>query len=144
MAMRFTCSIKSLEQEAPNYLGHLNLYFAPILGGLFCYNRSMETIRISSTKREEIIDITGEVRAIVRNSKVRSGIVVVYVPHTTAAVTINENADPSVKRDIINTLSKLIPENDRYAHLEGNADAHIKASVVGSSRIVIIEDGEIQ
>jgi len=104
----------------------------------------MEIIRISSTKREEIIDITGEVRAIVRNSKVRSGIAVIYVPHTTAAVTINENADPSVKRDIINTLYKLIPENDRYAHLEGNADAHIKASVVGSSRIVIIEDGEIQ
>ena len=74
----------------------------------------------------------------------KSGIVVVYVPHTTAAVTINENADPSVKKDIINTLSKIIPESDLYAHLEGNADAHIKASIMGSSRVVIIEDGEIQ
>jgi secondary thiamine-phosphate synthase enzyme len=104
----------------------------------------MEIIRISSTKRTEIIDITGEIRAIVRNAKVKSGIVVVYVPHTTAAVTINENADPSVKKDIINTLSKIIPESDLYAHLEGNADAHIKASIMGSSRVVIIEDGEIQ
>jgi secondary thiamine-phosphate synthase enzyme len=104
----------------------------------------MEIIRISSTKRTEIIDITGPVRQIVAKSKVKEGIAVIYVPHTTAAVTINENADPSVKKDIMNTLSKLVPESDRYAHLEGNADAHIKASVMGSSRVVIIEDGEIQ
>jgi len=103
----------------------------------------METLTIRTTKREEMIDITYEVEKVVENSKVKDGICVVYVPHTTASITINENADPSVKRDIISTLSKIIPFNLDYSHLEGNAHAHIKASIMGSSRTVIIKNGKL-
>ncbi|BAL81363.1 secondary thiamine-phosphate synthase enzyme YjbQ [Caldisericum exile] len=103
----------------------------------------MEIFTVRTSKREEMIEITSRVQEIVRNSKVQSGICVVYIPHTTASITINENADPSVKKDIINYLSKLIPENANYSHLEGNADAHIKASIMGQSRAIIIRDGRL-
>ncbi len=90
-----------------------------------------------------MIDITERVSTVVRESKVRSGICHVFVPHTTAAVTINENADPSVPRDILKELDKVIPLNDDYRHMEGNAAAHIKASLVGASGMVFIENGEL-
>ncbi len=90
-----------------------------------------------------MLDITTQVRGIVKKEKVRNGLLVVYVPHTTAGITINENADPSVARDIENMLTKLIPPGKGYLHLEGNADSHIKSTIVGSSINVIIEDGEL-
>ncbi len=103
----------------------------------------LKTISVRTTRRIEALDITEEVRSVVRESGVRDGICVVFVPHTTAAITINENADPSVMRDVLATLSKLIPHHGDYTHLEGNADSHIKSSIIGSSREIIIEDGEI-
>ncbi|PMP84070.1 MAG: hypothetical protein C0175_00715 [Caldisericum exile] len=103
----------------------------------------MEIINLRTSKREEMLEITDRVQEIVKNSKVKSGLCVVYIPHTTASITINENADPSVKKDIINYLSKLIPEGSNYSHLEGNADAHIKASIMGQSRTIIVENGRL-
>lgn len=103
----------------------------------------MEILTVRTSRREEMIDITRDIESIVQKSKVKNGICVIYVPHTTASITINENADPSVKKDIINYLSKLIPENASYSHLEGNADAHIKASIMGQSRTIIIENGSL-
>jgi len=89
-------------------------------------------------------DITSEVRTIVRDSGIRSGNVTVFCPHTTAAITINENADPSVTHDILLTLEELIPENRRgYRHSEGNSDAHVKSSLVGCSETIFIEKGSL-
>ncbi len=101
------------------------------------------TIQIRTSRRMEMVDVTREVREVVRKSGVRSGICVLYVPHTTAAVTVNENADPSVRRDITKTLAKLVPAGAGYEHLEGNADSHIKATIVGPSETLIITDGDI-
>ncbi|AAD36934.1 MULTISPECIES: secondary thiamine-phosphate synthase enzyme YjbQ [Thermotoga] len=97
------------------------------------------TVRTSS--RTQFVDITSEIVKFIEESKVRNGICVVFVPHTTAGITINENADPSVRQDIMNTLNKLVPPSAGYTHLEGNADSHIKASLVGSSVTLIIENG---
>ncbi|MDI3310134.1 MAG: secondary thiamine-phosphate synthase enzyme YjbQ [Thermoanaerobacterium sp.] len=103
----------------------------------------MEVIKIDTPSREAIIDITDEVRKIVRSSGIKDGICVVHVPHTTAGVTINENADPDVKEDILRGLDEIIPQI-RFKHLEGNSDAHIKSVLVGTSVNLIIENGEIQ
>jgi len=100
----------------------------------------MEEISIRSNRREELIDITSEIQEIVDRKDIEDGFVIIYVPHTTAAVTINEGADPDVQRDIINTLSKLIPKEGDYMHLEGNSDAHIKSSILGPSIIVLVEN----
>ncbi len=103
----------------------------------------MERIEVSTRKREELIDITSQVRAVVRKSGVKDGICYVYVPHTTAGVTINEHADPDVARDIEDTLSKLVPPGRYYRHAEGNADSHVKTTLVGPEVFVFIEDGEL-
>jgi len=100
----------------------------------------MREIKVISKKRCEMIDITSEVQDITSKEDIKSGIVVIYVPHTTAGVTINEGADPNVTRDIIENLKKLIPESGDYHHVERNSDAHIKASIIGSSVTVIIEN----
>ncbi len=102
-----------------------------------------KVITVSTSKRIEMIDITSRVRQAIKESSVREGIAIVYVPHTTAGVTINENADPSVAKDIENTLTKLVPPDKGYLHLEGNADSHIKSTIVGASINLIIENGEI-
>ena len=99
------------------------------------------TIKTSSGL--EFIDITRRIKDAILESKVKNGICVIYVPHTTAAITINDNADPSVVRDIQRHLCKLIPQKGEYEHLEGNADAHIKSSVVSVSTTLIISDGEL-
>jgi secondary thiamine-phosphate synthase enzyme len=83
------------------------------------------------------------IRKVVAESGVKSGLCTVYVPHTTAAVTINENADPDVKTDILKELNKIVPFNDNYSHLEGNAAAHIKSSLVGASETVVVEEGSL-
>ena len=103
----------------------------------------MQEIKIQSKKRNEMIDITNDVQDIVEHEKILDGFAVIYVPHTTAGVTINEGADPSVQRDIIHILKKLIPENNSYHHIEGNSDAHIKASLIGSSVTVLIKNNRI-
>ena len=103
----------------------------------------MEKINIKTNNRVDLIDITDKVRAAASKSKVKDGICFIFCPHTTAGLTINENADPQVKRDIINTLNKLVPENAGYAHSEGNADSHIKSSLLGYSLTIFIEDGQL-
>ncbi len=103
----------------------------------------IEKIRISTKSRNELVDITGEVKKIIEKHKIKDGIIHIFCPHTTAAITINENYDPSVREDISNYLAKLIPYNKNYSHTEGNADAHIKAAIVGSSRTLFIEDGRL-
>ena len=103
----------------------------------------MEVFEIRTHRRNEMIDITEEIRAYVHKKRVKSGILVLYVPHTTAAITINEHADPSVRVDIAEHLSKLVPKSPEFKHLEGNSDAHIKSTLVSPSISLIIEDGDI-
>ncbi|MFH1013349.1 MAG: secondary thiamine-phosphate synthase enzyme YjbQ [Thermoplasmatota archaeon] len=103
----------------------------------------MKEIHISSTQRNEMIDITDDVQQLVKDEKISEGYVIVYVPHTTAGITINEGADPSVQQDLIKTLQKLIPEKSNYDHEEGNSDAHIKASLLGSSVTLLINNGKL-
>jgi secondary thiamine-phosphate synthase enzyme len=104
----------------------------------------MEEITVKTNSKIEMIDITRQVQDIVQQSKVTHGICIVFVPHTTAAITINENADPAVRKDIIGELNKIIPLEDNYRHMEGNSAAHIKATLTGFSQTVIIENGELQ
>jgi len=104
----------------------------------------METFIIKSLKHEELIDITPQVEQIVLNSKKIHGICCVYTPHTTASITVNENADPSVKTDIIKGLSHLKFENVPFAHTEGNSPSHIKSSIFGCSQMLIIENGKLE
>ena len=103
----------------------------------------MEILSLHTKKRVEFVEITAEVERIVFQKKIRQGIGIIFCPHTTAGLTINENADPSVTRDIICHLQELIPEDKNYAHLEGNADAHIKSSLVGNSLYIIIEETKL-
>lgn len=103
----------------------------------------MKEISLQTRSRFEMIDITAEVQKAVGEEKIESGICLIYTPHTTAAVTINENADPDVSRDILAALDKAVPLNANYRHMEGNSAAHVKASLVGASELVIIEKGRI-
>ena len=103
----------------------------------------IQTFQVRTSKQTEFIDITRPVQEAVKKTGVEEGICFIFIPHTTAAVTINENADPSVAQDILNEMSKIVPSHDRYRHLEGNSPAHIKASLVGSSVMVIIEAGRL-
>ena len=98
---------------------------------------------VNTHKQSEIIDITQNITKEISESKIKDGICVVYVPHTTSCVCINENADKSVKDDILSTLNQLIPRNGNYTHAEGNSDAHLKSSLIGSSRILIIDEGKL-
>lgn len=103
----------------------------------------LEYINIKSKNRNEFIDITKEVQEVVKKTKVLSGVCYIYTPHTTAGITINEGADPAVQRDIQNTLTRLVPHEFNYAHREGNSDAHVKSSLIGTSQIVMIEDNKL-
>jgi len=100
----------------------------------------MWEINVSSKKRNEMIDLTYDIQKLIDEENLTEGHLFVYVPHTTAGITINEGADPSVQRDIIETLKKLIPENGDYHHMEGNSNAHIKASLLGSSVTVMVQN----
>lgn len=93
----------------------------------------LKEITIKTNTQTQFLDITAQVQKVVGESGITEGLCCVFVPHTTAGVTINENADPSVKQDIVMELDKVIPFNDNYSHLEGNSAAHIKASIIGSS-----------
>ena len=103
----------------------------------------IKTINVSSKTRDEFIDITADVAGIVKQSGIRDGVCYIFVPHTTAGITINEGADPSVKRDILAALKKVFPPDGDYAHAEGNSDAHIKASLTGSTAVTIIGNGKL-
>ena len=103
----------------------------------------MRTIEVKTQTIEELVDITARVREELVSSGVKNGICHVYVPHTTAAVTINENADPSVKEDILMALRKIVPDSLPYRHSEGNSPAHVKACLIGSSIKVIIDEGQL-
>ncbi len=104
----------------------------------------IKEIAIRSGARTEFIDITDHVQKAVDETRIKNGICYLYVPHTTAGITINEGADPSVSRDIDEHLVKLIPFNGNYHHAEGNSAAHIKASLTGSSELVFIEGGKLR
>ena len=103
-----------------------------------------QTLSVPTRSHNQMIDITEQVARVVAESGIQNGTVVVFCPHTTAAITINENADPDVQHDILLTLEALIPQRrPGYQHCEGNSDAHVKSSLVGSSKQVIIQNGSL-
>ena len=103
----------------------------------------MNRFDVVSTRREELVDITSLVREAARRAGIQEGLCIVYCPHTTAGLAINEHADPSVARDILTALDRLVPDDMAWTHLEGNSPAHVKASLMGSSVQVLISDGEL-
>ena len=103
----------------------------------------MKQLTVKTLSRCQMIDITASVSAVVREAKVKSGLCHVFVPHTTAAVTINENADPDVPADILTSLARIVPERGVYRHEEGNADAHVKASLLGAAETIIVSEGRL-
>lgn len=98
-------------------------------------------MKIQTNQKQEFIDITNKISELIN---IEEGICIVYCPHTTAGLTINEGADPAVRKDILNTLNKLVPNNLDYKHLEGNSPAHIKASLMGSSLNILIEEDKLK
>lgn len=104
----------------------------------------METLSVRTNRREELVDVTGLLREAVERVGWRDGLLYVYCPHTTGAVTINEGADPDVARDLVATMARLAPERGDYRHAEGNSDAHVKSSLFGCGQMVIVEDGRLQ
>ena len=103
----------------------------------------MIELKLSSKKRNEMIDITSDIVKIVKKEKIENGFLIIFIPHTTAGIIINEGADKNVKRDIIEKLKEIFPMNNNYLHLEGNSDAHIKTSLFGSSEIILIEKNNL-
>ena len=103
----------------------------------------IKKINLQSTARTQFLNITSEVQSLLETAGVKEGLCVLYVPHTTAGLTINESADPSVVRDILAEMNKVIPFRDSYAHMEGNSAAHIKSSLVGISCQIPIEQGRL-
>jgi len=100
-------------------------------------------LSVKTGARTELVDVTHEINQAVQDSGIQEGLCMVYVPHTTAGITINESADPSVKSDILMVLNEVIPWQAKYRHLEGNSAAHIKASLVGASELIAIENGSL-
>ena len=103
----------------------------------------IQTFQVRTSTQTEFIDITRSVQEAVKKTETEDGFCIVFIPHTTAAVTINENADPSVVHDMVMALNKIVLFQDQYHHLEGNSPAHIKASLVGCSETVFIESGKL-
>lgn len=104
----------------------------------------MKTLTVETHARAELVDVTQRLQQAVATGGVRHGVLIASVPHTTAGITINENADPSVRRDIVMALARLVPDDLPFTHLEGNSGAHVKASLMGSSVTVPIDDGRLQ
>lgn len=103
----------------------------------------LKELRVTTNKETEFVDITREVARVVSESGIEEGLCQIFIPHTTAGVTINENADPDVQRDMLYELNKVIPFNDGYHHMEGNSAAHIKSSMMGFSQTVIIHHNKL-
>lgn len=104
----------------------------------------MDVFAVRTTERHQFVDITSQVQRCVDEASFRDGLVCVFVPHTTAGVTINENADPDVVVDLIESLSRVIPERAGYRHVEGNSDSHVKSSLIAPSLMVIVENGRLK
>jgi len=100
--------------------------------------------QVRTTQREELVEITHEVARLVAQSGVTDGAVLIFSPHTTAAITINENADPDVRHDLVDGLARVAPRDARWRHVEGNSDGHVKSSLVGASLLVPVESGRMQ
>ena len=105
---------------------------------------SVQIFPVKSDRREQLVDITAEIESVVEKSGVKDGICYIFTPHTTAAITINENADPDVRIDFIKGLAHLNFDAVKFAHVEGNSSGHLKSSLVGCSEIVIVEDGRLR
>ncbi|MFH1310189.1 MAG: secondary thiamine-phosphate synthase enzyme YjbQ [Candidatus Omnitrophota bacterium] len=106
-------------------------------------NRKLSVIDLNSSKKNEVIDITGEVQEFIQKNGVNNGVCFIYVPHTTAAVSVNENADPDVKKDMLMGLDNIVSSELGYDHVEGNSPAHIKSSIIGNTIQVFIENNEL-
>ena len=100
-------------------------------------------LTVKTHERTELVDVTSEINQLVQKSQIDQGLCMVYVPHTTAGVTINESADPSVKSDILMVLNEIIPWEANYRHMEGNSAAHIKTTLVGSSELIVVENNQL-
>jgi secondary thiamine-phosphate synthase enzyme len=103
----------------------------------------VQSFHVRTSRQIEFVDITRSVQEAVKKTGAADGTCIIFIPHTTAGVTINENADPSVAQDIIMELNKIVPFKDQYRHMEGNSPAHIKASLLGCSQIVLVESGKL-
>jgi secondary thiamine-phosphate synthase enzyme len=102
------------------------------------------TLTVKTTSKTQFIEITDDIEDAVRSEGVDDGVCMLFVPHTTAGITINESADPSVKSDILMVLNNIVPWKEAYRHLEGNSPAHIKSSIIGSSEMIAVEDGRLK
>jgi secondary thiamine-phosphate synthase enzyme len=125
-------------------LNGFNLLLSKFSGFTGCDDILFKEITVKSSRRVEFINITDQLKKEVNEVGINGGIIIVYIPHTTAAITINEGSDPDVKADIIEQLNKIIPYNGNYRHLEGNSHAHIKSSLIGNSETIIIDKGRLQ
>lgn len=101
-------------------------------------------ISLKTSKHDEMMDITGSVEKLIKNSKVNDGICIVYCPHTTAAITINENSDTNVVDDLLMGLNRMVDSNWPFKHSEGNSDSHLKSSLIGCEKTIIIENGRLK
>ncbi|MGB9893583.1 MAG: secondary thiamine-phosphate synthase enzyme YjbQ [Candidatus Saccharicenans sp.] len=104
----------------------------------------MLKLSFQTTKKEELLELTDKIRNLVRENKIKEGLAVIFCPHTTCGLTINEQADPDVRIDILMSLRNIVPETLPFSHSEGNSPAHIKASLLGSSLTILVEEGELQ
>ena len=104
----------------------------------------MYEIDINTTEQVQFVDITEKIQQLVGESKTKDGLCIVFAPHTTAAISINENADPDVSTDMIKEINKIVPFSDNYRHFEGNSAAHIKSSMIGASETIIVENGSLK
>ncbi len=102
-----------------------------------------EVLELTTTKRNDFIDITGEISGVLSRARIESGLCYIHIPHSTAGITINENADPTVQADIESKLNKMIPKSEKYTHPEGNSDSHIKSSLIGTTLTLIVEKGSL-
>ena len=103
----------------------------------------MDSFKVKTTSKCCMLDITRDINRIIHSNNIKSGLCCIFIPHTTACVTINENADPSVVKDILLDMDRLVPDSKKFLHMEGNSDAHIKSSLFGFSENIIIENGEL-
>lgn len=103
----------------------------------------MQTLIVKSDRRTQLLEVTAQVQMAVTAAKVEKGVCYLYVPHTTAGITINENADPDVAHDVEGALDRLVPQKGPYRHSEGNCDSHVKSVLVGASQVVFVENGKL-
>jgi secondary thiamine-phosphate synthase enzyme len=102
------------------------------------------TLTVKTTSKTQLMEITGDIERSIQSEGIDDGVCMLFVPHTTAGITINESADPSVKSDILMVLNKIVPWKEAYRHLEGNSPAHIKSSLIGASEVIAVEGGRLK